>query len=128
MGCAARRHGDRSGCSHGLSPRSYSTDREINQMKRRRFLLTGLGAASGALITARYAPAQVSTPRRKVLIIGGGLAGLVAGYELDKKGFDVSLFEAQSRPGGRVLTYRQFDEGLYSDAGAARIPRDHDLT
>jgi len=97
-------------------------------MKRRRFLIAGLGAASGALLAVRYTPAQVSAPRRRVLIIGAGLAGLVAGYELDKKGFDVSLFEAQSRPGGRVLTYRQFDEGLYAEAGAARIPRDHDLT
>jgi len=96
-------------------------------MKRRQFLFASLGAASG-LITAGYALAQVAPPRRKVLIIGAGLSGLIAGYELDKKGFDVAIFEAQSRPGGRVLTFRQFDEGLYADAGAARIPRDHDLT
>jgi len=97
-------------------------------MKRRQFLLKGLAAASGVAVAARYAPGQVAGPKRKVLIIGGGLAGLVAGYELDMKGFDVMILEAQTRPGGRVLTFRQFDEGLYADAGAARIPRDHDLT
>jgi len=80
------------------------------------------------LIAAGYAPARAAPAGRRVLIIGAGLSGLVAGYELDKKGYDVTILEAQSRPGGRVLTLRQFDEGLYSDAGAARIPRDHDLT
>jgi monoamine oxidase len=36
--------------------------------------------------------------------------------------------EAQERPGGRVLTLRAFDEGLYGDAGAARIPDNHEWT
>ncbi len=33
------------------------------------------------------------------------------------------------RPGGRVLTLREpFSDGLYAEAGAARIPDNHDLT
>ena len=57
------------------------------------------------------------------------MAGLVSGYELTQAGHDVTILEAQLRPGGRVLTLReQFSDGLYAEAGAARIPDNHDLT
>ncbi|SRR5713101_5098184 len=54
---------------------------------------------------------------------------LVAGYELTEAGHDVTILEAQLRPGGRVQTIREpFSDGLYAEAGAARIPDNHDLT
>jgi len=57
------------------------------------------------------------------------MAGLVAGYELSKLGHDVTILEARTRPGGRVHTLREpFADGLYAEAGAARIPDNHDLT
>jgi monoamine oxidase len=57
------------------------------------------------------------------------MAGLVAGYELSKLGHDVTILEARTRPGGRVHTLREpFSDGLYAEAGAARIPNNHDLT
>jgi monoamine oxidase len=96
-------------------------------MKRRDFLLSSVGAAAGLALTESVL-ARVSPPRQKVIVAGGGLAGLVAAYELDKLGFDVKVLEAQSRVGGRVHTIREFSEGLYADAGAARIPSDHDTT
>src|SRR5262249_32971559 len=66
---------------------------------------------------------------KKVLVVGAGLAGLVAGYELTQTGHDVTILEAQLRPGGRVQTLREpFSDGLYAEAGAARIPDNHDLT
>ncbi|MGH2446071.1 MAG: flavin monoamine oxidase family protein [Candidatus Limnocylindria bacterium] len=65
---------------------------------------------------------------RRVIIIGAGLAGLAAGYELDRQGHDVVILEAQNRVGGRVHTLRSFAAGLYAEAGAMRIPRAHDLT
>jgi len=53
----------------------------------------------------------------------------VAAYELTQAGHDVTILEAQLRPGGRVLTLREpFSDGLYAEAGAARIPDNHDLT
>jgi monoamine oxidase len=64
----------------------------------------------------------------KVLILGAGLAGMCAGYELRKLGYDIKILEAQLRAGGRVVTFRQFSDGLYADAGAARIPDNHDWT
>jgi monoamine oxidase len=96
-------------------------------MKRRDFLRTGVAAAAGLALTGD-ALARVSSAKQKVIVAGGGLAGLVAAYELDKLGFDVKVLEAQDRVGGRVFTIREFSEGLYADAGAARIPSDHDTT
>ena len=98
-------------------------------MKRRDFLTYGLGAVTSSLLASRVGLARVSPPGRKVIIIGAGLSGLVAAYELRKLNFDISILEAQSRPGGRVFTFRNFDEpGIFAEAGAARIPHDHDLT
>jgi monoamine oxidase len=66
--------------------------------------------------------------RKSVVIIGGGISGLVAAFELRRQGHDVLLLEAQHRVGGRVYTLRDFAPGLYAEAGAMRIPRVHDLT
>ena len=57
-------------------------------------------------------------PAKKVLILGAGMAGLVAAYELTKLGHDVTVLEARTRPGGRVHTLREpFSDGLFAEAG-----------
>jgi monoamine oxidase len=57
-----------------------------------------------------------------VLVLGAGLAGLASAYELNKAGFDVTVLEARSRPGGRVTTYRDpFADGLYAEMGAEYV-------
>src|SRR5688572_3300981 len=66
--------------------------------------------------------------RKKVVVIGGGIAGLVAGYELKRAGHEVVILEAQNRVGGRVYTCRSLAPGLYAEYGAMRIPRVHELT
>ncbi len=66
---------------------------------------------------------------KKVIIVGAGMAGLVAGYELKRAGHTPVILEGQQRVGGRVYTLRQpFTEGLYAEVGAMRIPRAHKLT
>lgn len=58
------------------------------------------------------------------------MSGLVAGYELKRSGFNVRIFEASSRVGGRVVTFRDpvFAPGLHAEGGAMRIPANHFLT
>jgi monoamine oxidase len=66
---------------------------------------------------------------KRVIVVGAGLAGLCTAYELCALGHDVTVLEAQTRPGGRVQTLRDpFDDGLFAEAGASRIPSSHDLT
>ena len=40
----------------------------------------------------------------KVVVIGAGLAGLTSAYRLQQKGFDVEVYEARNRVGGRLFT------------------------
>ena len=64
-----------------------------------------------------------------VIVVGAGLSGLVAAYELDRAGHDVRVLEARNEAGGRAQTLREpFDDGLIAETGPARIPPDHDLT
>jgi monoamine oxidase len=77
---------------------------------------------------------------RSVVILGAGIAGLVAAYELKRAGYRPIVLEARDRIGGRSWTLRggdrivqngrpdqqaSFSPGLYFNAGPARIPSTH---
>ncbi|RYC57603.1 hypothetical protein CHU98_g8605 [Xylaria longipes] len=74
-------------------------------------------------------PNQKVSRQPKVTVVGAGISGLCAGYELKKAGFDVTILEASSRVGGRIKTFREptFAPGLHGEGGAMRIPHDHFL-
>ena len=75
-----------------------------------------------------------------VLVLGAGLAGMTAAFELRKAGYKVQVLEFNSRPGGRSWTLRggdtftelggakqtcEFETGLYINPGPWRIPYHH---
>lgn len=81
---------------------------------------------------------------KKVIILGAGIGGLTAAYELTRAGYECLILEAQNRAGGRSLTARKgtviteespehgvtrqecrFDDGLYLNMGPGRLPYHH---
>jgi monoamine oxidase len=66
-------------------------------------------------------------PRRQVLVLGAGMAGLAAAFELQRRGHEVTVLEGSARLGGRVLTHR-FRDGSHAELGAMRVPGSHDYT
>lgn len=115
-------------------------------------LAGGAGAAYEAMATIGLAPRAGDDPAwtppsrdaaaagRRVLVLGAGPAGLAAAHELGKVGYDVSVVEARTRPGGRVWSVRAgteetdlngetqrctFAPGHFFNLGATRIPQSH---
>ncbi len=43
----------------------------------------------------------------KIAVIGGGFTGLSAAYRLTRSGYDVSVFEKDSKPGGLAIGYQE---------------------
>lgn len=73
---------------------------------------------------------EKSLNNKRIGIIGGGLSGMAAAFELRKRGADVTIFEAEEkRIGGRVYTH-YFDEknSVYGELGAMRVPISHECT
>jgi monoamine oxidase len=63
--------------------------------------------------------------KKSITIIGAGLAGLSAAYELKKAGFDSIVLEARSRVGGRVFSLREFSDSLVAEGGGEFIDHRH---
>ncbi len=101
----------------------------------------GMGLAPAGAAESLPDIAPLGTRRRRVIILGAGIAGLTAAYELGRKGYECVILEAATRIGGRNLTLRhgdtvdeidqpqvcQFDAhpDLYLNAGPARISALH---
>ncbi|PIR45268.1 MAG: hypothetical protein COV10_00065 [Candidatus Vogelbacteria bacterium CG10_big_fil_rev_8_21_14_0_10_51_16] len=63
--------------------------------------------------------------KKRVAIIGAGIAGLAAGYELKKAGFEVFVFEKEKTVGGRMETKKK--GGFTFDTGADFFVNCYDL-
>lgn len=94
---------------------------------RRRFIKTGAAAGLAGLVGQNLAfpvLAASSSPDKRVAIIGAGIAGLNAAYQLQKAGVYAAVYEAQPRVGGRMRS-ACLDNGLVVDLGAELINTDH---
>ena len=100
---------------------------------RRRFMKTAVlvgaaGAVSGALpLPVRALTATGFGPAPRVVIVGGGIAGLNAAYQLKKAGISATVYEARRRVGGRILSLTgAIGEGLVTDLGGSFINSNHE--
>ena len=122
---------------HGLMP------------TRRRLLAGALATGAGLLASAcgrsgrrqdRRDPASEVAPTASeaaaapastaalpsVAVVGAGLAGLVCAEHLARAGFDVQVYEARDRVGGRVWTQRGLPGGQVVERGGEFIDTRHD--
>ena len=125
-------------------------------MLSRRALIHQVGRAGGTAaayrtmsalgllaVPAAYAgpPPLPPSDGRRILILGAGIAGMVAALELTRAGWPCTILEARGRAGGRNWTLRAGDTvqetntsqtvtwdaapHLYFNPGPARIPHHH---
>jgi monoamine oxidase len=83
------------------------------------------GAVTGPIKRARRLKTAPAKP--SVIVVGAGLAGLCAAYELKGLGFEVTVFEARDRVGGRVHSLKGFINGKTMEAGGELIGSNHPL-
>ncbi|MBP5975219.1 FAD-dependent oxidoreductase [Brasilonema sp. CT11] len=103
---------------------------EILQQKttRRRLIYGGLGLAS-AISAVTWddggdGVAYATIP--KVLVVGAGIAGLVAAYRLSQAGVPVDIVEARNRIGGRIYTLQNaLGTSIPVDLGGEFIDTNH---
>jgi monoamine oxidase len=121
--------------------------------RRRLLTMIGLSAGTSVMYQAMHSlgfaadssfrdPIALGTAPKgaSVLVLGAGIAGMVAAYELRNAGYRVQVLEYNNRPGGRNWTLRggdrftelggetqqvQFDPGLYINPGPWRLPHHH---
>lgn len=100
---------------------------------RRRFLKASLAIGAGLLLSnVPGAFARSGSGARRVVVVGGGFAGLACAYELRAAGCDVTLVEATNRVGGRVMSLgaafgSEFIPGRTVEGGAELIGSNHPL-
>lgn len=124
-------------------------------MTRREFVervgAMGFGAAFVSMQALGMLPAEGDSPAppqlapgsgkgKSVVVLGAGVSGLAAAYELQNAGYAVTVLEASNRSGGRNMTVRKGDvvqelngvkqacdweDGQYFNAGPSRISSQH---
>jgi monoamine oxidase len=106
-------------------------------LTRRAFLGGMAGAAAGIALGAcntdsstapvTALPRPDAGARHRVVVVGAGLAGLVAATDVRDAGWEVVVLEARDRVGGRVRTLRdEFTDGLHAEVGGEAIDDNHD--
>jgi monoamine oxidase len=89
----------------------------------RRALIAGAGAM-GLAVAMRSRSARAAQER--VVVVGGGLAGLTAAYRLSQAGYSPVVHDANTRFGGRCWTLRgAFDDGQIIERGGELIDTGH---
>lgn len=101
-------------------------ERSVRSASRRDFIgRISLAAAATTVAPALVAGKSGGSPTR-VVVIGAGLAGLTCAYRLKQAGVNATIYEANSRLGGRCWTRRgDFAEGQIAEHGGELIDQGH---
>lgn len=78
------------------------------------------GRPAPSVLPATEASIPAADERPQVAVVGGGIAGLVAAYELERSGLSVHVLEMSERLGGRIAT-AHYGDGLMAEYGMAEI-------
>ncbi|MGZ4202743.1 MAG: flavin monoamine oxidase family protein [Thermoleophilaceae bacterium] len=93
----------------------------------RREALKRAGAVTAGLALSRpWLPVAQAATGPRIVVVGGGLAGLTAAYRLKQAGYAAQLYEASDRTGGRCWTIRgAFADGQIAEHGGELIDQGH---
>ncbi len=96
-------------------------------LSRRDVLWSLVGVVAAGCTSPTTPPPTSAADRGRVIVVGAGLAGLVAAYDLERTGWTVTVLEASTRIGGRIRTVREpaMPAGLHMDIGGDRVHPAH---
>lgn len=103
----------------------YLPDDCIRQ-SRRKFLQDAVKVGTGLLLAPPLLKAANFSSNKKIVIVGAGMAGLNAAYQLKKLGLHSTIYEAANRPGGRMYTMKNyFGKNITTDIGGEFVDTSH---
>jgi monoamine oxidase len=101
-------------------------ERAVSRMSRREFIGKASGVALAALSGRSLQARKGSGTSARVVVVGAGLSGLTCAYRLKQAGINATIYEANSRVGGRCWTRRgDFEEGQIAEHGGELIDQGH---
>jgi len=112
------------------SLKDNKTIHETFNQSRRKFLRDTMYAAGGMALMPSFLQGLSfdgnADANKQVVIVGGGIAGLNACYQLKKQGINATLYEASARVGGRMFTMKdEFGKGITTDIGGEFVDTTH---
>jgi monoamine oxidase len=113
--------------SRSLYARLHQRFAPVDPISRREMLRRSLAASAGLLLSERFPFAGPRASGPRVIVVGGGFAGLSAAFELSRAGADVLVLEARNRIGGRVITFTDLVPGATVEGGAELIGSNHPI-
>ncbi len=110
------------------TPVDQVLEERAGRLRRRELIAGGAGLAAAAMLGGRLSSARAAGAPR-IVVVGGGLAGLTSAYRLKQAGYRADLYEASDRLGGRCWTRRgDFAEGQIAEHGGELIDQNHTQT
>src|SRR4051812_8700354 len=108
-----------------LAGRLQQIAAEVNAGYTRRDAIKRAGVAAGGAMVAgatRWAPLANAATAPRIVVVGGGLAGLTATYRLKQAGYVAQLYEGNSRIGGPGYSrHGSLPDGVITEPGRALI-------